>query len=206
VQQPGPEHLLERAQGAGDGGLGDAQLDGGVGEAAGVDDRDQAAKLAPTRTWSTRAAAGRRSGSGDGRARPQRNRVHIDVWVPHDQAEARVAAAIAAGGRLVTDEHAPSWWTLARRRGQRARRGHLAGPRTVTPIRVSLIRRASSSRGIPSAPILVIFDAGLLWVIAFWAVLTGGARDPGRDPAAPGARQRWAAGRLRGLGRRLTTA
>jgi 4a-hydroxytetrahydrobiopterin dehydratase len=45
--------------------------------------------------------------------RPQRNRVHIDVWVPHDQAEARVAAARAAGGRLVTDEHAPEWWTLA---------------------------------------------------------------------------------------------
>jgi 4a-hydroxytetrahydrobiopterin dehydratase len=45
--------------------------------------------------------------------RPQRNRMHIDVWVPHDQAEARVAAAIAAGGRLVTDEHAPMWWTLA---------------------------------------------------------------------------------------------
>ena len=45
--------------------------------------------------------------------RPQRNRIHIDVWVPHDQAEERVAAAIAAGGRLVTDQHAPSWWTLA---------------------------------------------------------------------------------------------
>jgi 4a-hydroxytetrahydrobiopterin dehydratase len=45
--------------------------------------------------------------------RPQRNRIHIDVWVPHDQAEARIAAAIAAGGRLVTDEHAPAWWTLA---------------------------------------------------------------------------------------------
>jgi pimeloyl-ACP methyl ester carboxylesterase/pterin-4a-carbinolamine dehydratase len=45
--------------------------------------------------------------------RPQRNRIHIDVWVPHDQAEARVRAAIAAGGRLVTDEHAPGWWTLA---------------------------------------------------------------------------------------------
>jgi 4a-hydroxytetrahydrobiopterin dehydratase len=45
--------------------------------------------------------------------RPQRNRIHIDVWLPHDQAEARIAAAIAAGGRLVTDEHAPSWWTLA---------------------------------------------------------------------------------------------
>jgi len=45
--------------------------------------------------------------------RPQRNRVHLDVWVPHDQAEARVAAALAAGGRLVTDQYAPSWWVLA---------------------------------------------------------------------------------------------
>ena len=45
--------------------------------------------------------------------RPQRNRIHIDVWVPHDQAEARIAAAIAAGGHLVTDKHAPAWWTLA---------------------------------------------------------------------------------------------
>jgi 4a-hydroxytetrahydrobiopterin dehydratase len=45
--------------------------------------------------------------------RPQRNRIHVDVAVPHDQAEARVAAAIAAGGRLVTDEWAPAWWTLA---------------------------------------------------------------------------------------------
>jgi 4a-hydroxytetrahydrobiopterin dehydratase len=45
--------------------------------------------------------------------RPQRNRIHIDVYVPHDQAEARVAAAIAAGGHLVSDENAPEWWTLA---------------------------------------------------------------------------------------------
>jgi 4a-hydroxytetrahydrobiopterin dehydratase len=45
--------------------------------------------------------------------RPQRNRIHIDIWVPYNQAEARIAAAIAAGGRLVTDQHAPSWWTLA---------------------------------------------------------------------------------------------
>jgi 4a-hydroxytetrahydrobiopterin dehydratase len=52
--------------------------------------------------------------------RPQRNRIHIDVWVPHDQAEARVAAAIAAGGRLVTDEHAPSWWVLADAEGNEA--------------------------------------------------------------------------------------
>ena len=45
--------------------------------------------------------------------RPQRNRIHIDVYVPHDQAEARVAAAIAAGGHVVSDENAPQWWTLA---------------------------------------------------------------------------------------------
>jgi hypothetical protein len=45
-------------------------------------------------------------------ARPQRNRIHNDVWVPHDRAEARVAAAIAAGGHLVRDR-APTWWTLA---------------------------------------------------------------------------------------------
>jgi 4a-hydroxytetrahydrobiopterin dehydratase len=46
-------------------------------------------------------------------ARPQRNRIHVDVAVPHDQAEARIAAALAAGGRLVSDVHAPMWWTLA---------------------------------------------------------------------------------------------
>ncbi|WP_199422116.1 VOC family protein [Actinotalea solisilvae] len=48
-----------------------------------------------------------------GDPRPQRNRLHVDVWVPHDEADARVAAALAAGGHLVTDAHAPSWWTLA---------------------------------------------------------------------------------------------
>lgn len=45
--------------------------------------------------------------------RPQRNRIHVDVSVPHDQAEARVAAAIAAGGHVVNDKFAPAWWTLA---------------------------------------------------------------------------------------------
>ena len=45
--------------------------------------------------------------------RPQRNRIHVDISVPHDQAETRVAAAIAAGGHLVTDRYAPEWWTLA---------------------------------------------------------------------------------------------
>jgi len=52
--------------------------------------------------------------------RLQRNRIHIDVYVPHDQAEARVAAALAAGGHLVNDEHAPEWWTLADAEGNEA--------------------------------------------------------------------------------------
>jgi 4a-hydroxytetrahydrobiopterin dehydratase len=45
--------------------------------------------------------------------REGRNRIHIDVGVPHEQAEARVAAALAAGGRMVNDRFAPTWWTLA---------------------------------------------------------------------------------------------
>lgn len=45
--------------------------------------------------------------------RPQRNRIHVDVCVPHEVAEGRVAAALAAGGRMVNDRGAPEWWTLA---------------------------------------------------------------------------------------------
>jgi 4a-hydroxytetrahydrobiopterin dehydratase len=45
--------------------------------------------------------------------RQQRNRFHIDVYLPHDQVEARIAAALAAGGRIADDAHAPGWWTLA---------------------------------------------------------------------------------------------
>ena len=45
--------------------------------------------------------------------KPGRGRIHIDVSVPAELAEARVAAALAAGGRLADDSHAPNWWTLA---------------------------------------------------------------------------------------------
>jgi len=45
--------------------------------------------------------------------RAQRNRTHVDVWVPDDRAEARIAAAVAAGGRVVYDAEAPEWWTVA---------------------------------------------------------------------------------------------
>lgn len=45
--------------------------------------------------------------------RTGRGRIHIDVAVPHDEAEARIAAALEAGGTVVRDDNAPSWWTLA---------------------------------------------------------------------------------------------
>ncbi|HEX6954208.1 MAG TPA: VOC family protein [Agromyces sp.] len=44
---------------------------------------------------------------------PARGRTHFDVFVPADEARARVEAAIAAGGRLADDSHAPAWWSLA---------------------------------------------------------------------------------------------
>jgi len=39
--------------------------------------------------------------------------IHLAVWLPPELAEARVKAALAAGGRLVRDTQAPTWWTLA---------------------------------------------------------------------------------------------
>jgi 4a-hydroxytetrahydrobiopterin dehydratase len=46
--------------------------------------------------------------------------IHVAIWVPYEQAEARVAAALAAGGRMVRDEFAPAWWTLADAAGNEA--------------------------------------------------------------------------------------
>ena len=48
-----------------------------------------------------------------GIARTDRNRIHLDVYVPSDDAEERVAAVLDVGGLLLTDEHAPDWWVLA---------------------------------------------------------------------------------------------
>lgn len=52
--------------------------------------------------------------------RPQRNRIHLDVVVPHDEAEARVAAALDAGGHLVSDDAARAFWVLADAEGNEA--------------------------------------------------------------------------------------
>ena len=46
--------------------------------------------------------------------------IHIAVWVPYEEAEARVAAALAAGGHMVRDDYAPAWWTLADEAGNEA--------------------------------------------------------------------------------------
>jgi 4a-hydroxytetrahydrobiopterin dehydratase len=52
--------------------------------------------------------------------RPQRNRIHFDVSVPHDEAESRIGAALAAGGTLRYDTEAPAFWVLADAEGNEA--------------------------------------------------------------------------------------
>jgi 4a-hydroxytetrahydrobiopterin dehydratase len=52
--------------------------------------------------------------------RPQRNRIHFDICVPHDEAPRRLAAALAAGGRLVSEVRAPAFWVLADAEGNEA--------------------------------------------------------------------------------------
>ena len=52
--------------------------------------------------------------------RPQRNRIHVDITVAHDTAEERVAAALAAGGTLVSDAAARAFWVLADAEGNEA--------------------------------------------------------------------------------------
>jgi 4a-hydroxytetrahydrobiopterin dehydratase len=52
--------------------------------------------------------------------RPQRNRIHFDVSVPHDEAESRIGAALAAGGTLINDAQAPAFWVLADAEGNEA--------------------------------------------------------------------------------------
>jgi 4a-hydroxytetrahydrobiopterin dehydratase len=45
--------------------------------------------------------------------RPQRNRIHLDLDVAHDEAGRRIQAALQAGGVLVSDAAARSFWVLA---------------------------------------------------------------------------------------------
>ena len=43
--------------------------------------------------------------------------IHLAVWLPIEEAQKRVDAALAAGGHLVRDDYAPAWWTLADKYG-----------------------------------------------------------------------------------------
>jgi 4a-hydroxytetrahydrobiopterin dehydratase len=52
--------------------------------------------------------------------RPQRNRIHLDVSVPHDEAADRIRATLAAGGTLRDDAEAPAFWVLADPEGNEA--------------------------------------------------------------------------------------
>ncbi len=49
-----------------------------------------------------------------------RQRWHLDLRVPPEVVEARIAAALEAGGRLVSDKHAPMFWVLADPQGNQA--------------------------------------------------------------------------------------
>ena len=48
-----------------------------------------------------------------------RQRFHLDLRVPPEVAPQRIQAALAAGGTLVSDAHAPAWWVLADAQGNR---------------------------------------------------------------------------------------
>lgn len=52
--------------------------------------------------------------------RTERNRFHLDISVPHDVAEQRIAAALDAGGTLVSDRRARAFWILADADGNEA--------------------------------------------------------------------------------------
>ena len=48
-----------------------------------------------------------------------RHAMHIDVSLSKESAQARVDAAVKAGGVVVDDSYAPSWWILADRSGNK---------------------------------------------------------------------------------------
>ncbi len=52
--------------------------------------------------------------------RTERNRIHFDISVPHDEAARRIDAALAAGGHLISATDAPAFWVLADAEGNEA--------------------------------------------------------------------------------------
>jgi 4a-hydroxytetrahydrobiopterin dehydratase len=52
-------------------------------------------------------------------AKDLKHAMHLDVSVAREVAEQRLAAAVSAGGIVVDDSHAPAWWVLADRSGNK---------------------------------------------------------------------------------------
>lgn len=62
-------------------------------------------------------------GEDDEHALPEQTfeqRWHFDVWVPHDEGERRLQAVLDAGGTLVSDAGAPSYWVVEDAEGNRS--------------------------------------------------------------------------------------
>ena len=75
--------------------------------AGGQDVRDVAGRLPPV--WFQESGADE-----------PRQRWHLDVWVDPGEVQARIDAAVAAGGRVVDDSQAPAFWVLADADGNRS--------------------------------------------------------------------------------------
>ena len=65
--------------------------------------------------------------------RPQRNRIHVDVSVPHDEAHQRIQDTIAAGGNRPVRCGGARVLGAGRPGGQRGLHHHLAGPGRLAP-------------------------------------------------------------------------
>lgn len=57
-------------------------------------------------------------GAGSGQSAPVQ-RWHLDLWIPPEEVQPRIEAALAAGGELVSDAQAPSYWILADPQGNK---------------------------------------------------------------------------------------
>ena len=63
------------------------------------------AATALQRAWSIRVIAVLRSGSSRCASRRDGGgAIHVAIWVPYEEAEKRLAAALAAGGRMVRED------------------------------------------------------------------------------------------------------
>ena len=92
-----------------------ALIGGEVRDGEPVDPSGQVSTL-----WFQEPAAGDEEAGPELPAQDHDQRWHLDVWVPHDDAERRLRAVLDAGGRLVSDATAPSYWVVEDADGNRS--------------------------------------------------------------------------------------